>query len=55
MTLDIARTKSKRARKIFLPKQMQRQQRSKASTAQLFFLYAKSARFSENAATQHLV
>ena len=32
MTLDAARTKSKRARKIFLPKQMQRQLREYVSS-----------------------
>ena len=60
MTLDAARTKSKRARKIFLPKQMQRQLQAyvrcafNASTARLFVLYPKESHFSANTATQHL-
>jgi len=60
MTLDAARTKSKRARKIFLPKQMQRQLQeyvsSVAKRPQHGYLFStqKSARFSANTATQHL-
>ena len=60
MTLDAARTKSKRARKIFLPKQMQHQLqayvRSVAKRPQHGYLFStqKSARFSANTATQHL-
>ena len=60
MTLDAARTKSKRARKIFLPKQMQRQLKAYVSSVskrpQHGYLFAtqKSARFSANTATQHL-
>ena len=50
MTLDAARTKSKRARKIFLPKQMQRQlsaytsSATKRPLARLFVLYAKECK-----------
>jgi len=60
MTLDAARTKSKRARKIFLPKQMQRQLKAYTSSVakrpQHGYLFStqKSARFSANTATQHL-
>ncbi len=60
MTLDAARTKSKRARKIFLPKQMQRQLQdyvsSVAKRPQNGYLFSsqKSTRFSANTATQHL-
>ena len=60
MTLDAARTKSKRARKIFLPKQMQRQLReyvnsfNKRSLHGYLFSTQKSSRFSANTATQHL-
>jgi len=60
MTLDAARTKSKRARKIFLPKQMQRQLQAYTSSVakrpQHGYLFStqKSARFSANTATQHL-
>jgi len=60
MGLDAARTKSKRARKIFLPKQMQRQLqayvRGVAKRPQHGYLFStqKSARFSANTATQHL-
>ena len=60
MTLDVARTKSKRARKIFLPKQMQRQLKAHTSSVakrlQYGYLFStqKSARFSANTATQHL-
>ena len=60
MTLDAARTKSKRARKIFLPKQMQRQLQayviSVTKRPQHGYLFSKqkSARFSANTATQHL-
>ena len=60
MTLDAARTKSKRARKIFLPKQMQRQLQAYVSSVakrpQHGYLFStqKSARFSANTATQHL-
>ena len=49
MTLDAARTKSKRARKIFLPKQMQRQLQAyvnslkKTATARLFVLYTEAS------------
>jgi integrase/recombinase XerD len=60
LTLDAARTKSKRARKIFLPKQMQRQLKEYVnSVAKLLkhgFLFStqKQAHFSANTATQHL-
>jgi len=60
MTLDAARTKSKRARKIFLPKQMQRQLQTYVSSVprrpQHGYLFStqKSARFSANTAKQHL-
>ena len=60
MTLDAARTKSKRARKIFLPKQMQRQLKTYLKTARKQSLHAflfstqKSQQFSANTATQHL-
>ena len=60
MTLDAARTKSKRARKIFLPKQMQRQIQAYTSSVTkrpphgYLFSTQKSARFSANTATQHL-
>ena len=60
MTLDAARTKSKRARKIFLSKPMQRQLQAYVSSVtkrpQHGYLFAtqKSARFSANTATQHL-
>ena len=55
-----ARTKSKRARKIFLPKQMQRQLqayvRSVAKRPLHGYLFStqKQAHFSANTATQHL-
>ena len=60
MTLDAARTKSKRARKIFLPKQMQGQLSAYTSSAtkrpQHGYLFStqKQAHFSANTATQHL-
>ena len=60
MTLDAARTKSKRARKIFLPKQMKRQLQAYTSSVtkrpQHGYLFStqKSVRFSANTATQHL-
>ena len=60
MTIDAARTKSKRARKIFLPKQMRRQLRtyissvSKPLQRDFLFFTQKSACFSANTATQHL-
>jgi integrase/recombinase XerD len=60
MTLDAARTKSKRARKIFLPKQMQRQLReyvnsfNKPPLHGFSFCTQKQAHFSANTATQHL-
>ena len=54
MTLDAARTKSKRARKIFLPKQMQRQLPAYVSSVAMRPQHGKSARFSANTATQHL-
>jgi integrase/recombinase XerD len=60
ITLDAARTKSKRARKIFLPKQMQRQLKIyvesfiKRPTHGYLFATQKSTRFSANTATQHL-
>ena len=60
MTLDAARTKSKRARKIFLPKQMKRQLQAYTSSVAkrpqhgYLFWTQKSARFSANTATQHL-
>ena len=59
MTLDAARTKSKRARKIFLPKQMQRQLREYVNSLNkqpqhgYLFSTQKRARFSANTATQH--
>jgi integrase/recombinase XerD len=58
MTLDAARTKSKRARKIFLPKQMQRQLRGYTSSVtkqpQHGYLFStqKQSHFSANTATQ---
>ena len=60
MTLDTARTKSKRARKIFLPKQMQRQLQEYVNSLNkqplhgYLFSTQKSVRFSVNTATQHL-
>ena len=60
MTLDAARTKSKRARKIFLPKQMQRQLQEYVNSSNkqplrgYLFSTQKSVRFSANTATQHL-
>jgi integrase/recombinase XerD len=60
MTLDAARTKSKRARKIFLPKQMQRQLREYVNSLNkqplhgYLFSTQKQAHFSANTATQHL-
>jgi integrase/recombinase XerD len=60
MTLDAARTKSKRARKIFLPKQMQRQlceyvnSLNKQPLHGYLFSTQKQAHFSANTATQHL-
>ena len=60
ITLDVARTKSKRARKIFLPKQMQRQLREYVNSLNkqllhgYFFSTQKQAHFSANTATQHL-
>ena len=60
ITLDAARTKSKRARKIFLPKQMQRQLQdyvksiSKRPQHDYLFSTQKQAHFSANTATQHL-
>jgi len=60
MTLDAARTKSKQTRKIFLPKQMQRQLQDYVKSASkrpqhgYLFSTQKSARFSANTATQHL-
>ena len=60
MTLDAARTKSKRARKIFLPKQMQRQLQAFVNSVfkrpQHGYLFStqKSQQFSANTATQHL-
>ena len=60
MTLDAVRTKSKWARKIFLPKQMQRQLREYTSSVAkrplhgYLFSTQKSARFSANTATQYL-
>ncbi len=59
MTLDAARTKSKRARKIFLPKQMQRQLREYVNSLNkqpqhgYLFSTQKQAHFSANTATQH--
>jgi integrase/recombinase XerD len=56
MTLDAARTKSKRARKIFLPKQMQRQLREYLNSLNKQplhgFLFSTQKR--ANTATQHL-
>jgi integrase/recombinase XerD len=60
MTLDAARTKSKRARKIFLPKQMQGQLRAYTRSASkrpqhgYLFSTQKPPHFSANTATQHL-
>jgi len=60
MTLDAARTKSKRARKIFLPKQMQRQLRDYVASVRripahgYLFSTQKQLHFSANTATQHL-
>jgi integrase/recombinase XerD len=60
LTLDAARTKSKRARKIFLPKRMQQQLSSYIKavkpTPQHSYLFTtqKSKRFSANTATQLL-
>ena len=60
MTLDAARTKSKRARKIFLPKQMQRQLRDYVGSVRripvhgYLFSTQKQSHFSANTATQHL-
>ena len=60
MTLDAARTKSKRARKIFLPKQMQRQLKAYVNSLNkqpqhgYLFSTQKQAHFSANTATQHL-
>ena len=60
MTLDAARTKIKRARKIFLPKQMQRQLRAYVNSLNkqplhgYLFSTQKQAHFSANTATQHL-
>ena len=60
MTLDAARTKSKRPRRIFFPKQMQRQLQAYVSSVAkpprhgYLFSTQKSARFSANTATQHL-
>jgi len=60
MTLDAARTKSKRARKIFLPKQMQRQLKEYINSVKripkhgYLFSTQKQSHFSANTATQHL-
>ena len=60
ITIDAARSKSKRARKIFLPKQMQKQLKqyissvSEALQRDFLFSTQKSTRFSANSATQHL-
>jgi len=60
VTLDAARTKSKRARKIFLPKQMQRQLHAYVSSLTkqpqhgYLFWTQKQSHFSANTATQHL-
>ena len=60
ITLDAARTKSKRARKVFLPKQMQRQLREYVNSLNkqplhgYLFSTQKQAHFSANTATQHL-
>ena len=60
ITLDAARTKSKRARKIFLPKQMQRQLQAYVNSLKkqplhgYLFSTQKQAHFSANTATQHL-
>jgi integrase/recombinase XerD len=61
MRLDPARTKSKRARKISIPNQMQRQLREYVSSVvkppQHGFLFStqKSAKFSANTATQFVL
>ena len=60
ITLNKERTKSKRARKIFLPKKMMRQLREYLSALTrrpahgFLFSTQKSSRFSANTATQHL-
>ncbi len=59
LVLDAARTKSKRARRVFLPKQMQRQLVEYLSTrgdsaSDFLFLTQKRQGFSANTATQHL-
>ena len=60
MTLDAARTKSKRARKIFLPRQMQRQLQAYVNSLKkqplhgYLFSTQKQAHFSANTATQRL-
>ncbi len=59
-TLDAKRTKSKRSRTVFLPKQMQKQLKTYVTdvkfNAQHTFLFItqKRQRFSANTATQHL-
>lgn len=60
LVLDATRTKSKRARRVFVPKQMQRQLQRYTATLtqtdlqQYLFTTQKRARFSANTATQHL-
>ena len=60
LALDAARTKSKRARKIFLPKQMQRQLKTYVNSLNkqplhgYLFFTQRQAHFSANTATQHL-
>lgn len=60
MTLEASQTKSKRARKIFLPKQMQRQLKEYKESFQhvplhgYLFSTQKALRFSANTASQHV-
>jgi integrase/recombinase XerD len=60
MTLDAKRTKSKRARKVFLPKQMQRHLSEYVNSLHkqplhgFLFSTQKQAHFSANTATQHM-
>ena len=60
ITLDAARTKSTRAREIFLPRQMQRQLQAYVNSLNkqprrgYLFSTQKQAHFSANTATQHL-
>jgi integrase/recombinase XerD len=60
MTLDAKRTKGKRARKVFLPKQMQKQLKAYVASAYkqplhgFLFSTQKQSHFTANTATQHL-